>query len=634
MKLIVIIFFCSRLLPSLTQESSSQEVDCNDEDVFKAADAALKKYNDESQSGNQFVLYRVFEVTKMDAPDTFYSLKYQIKEGDCPVKSGKTWQDCDYNQAAGASTGECTAIVWKRENQKFNVNQQTCHITPAEGPVVTTNYNCLGCVRPVSTNSSDLQPILRHAIEHFNNNTNWPHLFAVGKLKKAQSQVVAGWNFEITYSIVQTNCSKENFLVLTPDCMSLLNGNTGECRDSAYVDPQGKIASFSQKCDVYPVEDFVQPPTNICVGCPMDIPVNSPELEEPLKHSIEKFNAENNENFYFKIDSVQRATVQVVAGQKFSIWFKASETTCSKESNKELTESCEAKKNGQILDCTAEVYVIPWEKKIYPTVKCGLLEKTSLMKRPPGFSPFRSIQMEKTEEGTTVSPPHTSMAPIQDEEQDPGKEQEPTHGHGWNHKNQIRHGLGHGHKHEHGRGRGHQWGHGLGHGHQRGHGLGHGHKRDHGPAHGHKHDHGHGHGKHKIKGKNHGKHNGWRTEHMVSSSEDSTTSFAQTQEKTERPIPIPSLAPPGEAVTFSNFQDSDLIATVMTNIPPTPTENDDDWIPDIQIKPNSLSFNLITDFPEITTPKCPGRPWKPVSGITPTIEVNEFRDFDLLDALS
>lgn len=67
---------------------------------------------------------------------------------------------------------------------------------------------------------------------------------------------------------------------------------------------------------------------------------------------------------------------------------------------------------------------------------------------------------------------------------------------------------------------------------------------------------------------------------------------------------------------------------------PAPTESDDDWIPDIQIEPNSLSFNLISDFPETTSPKCPGHPWKPVDRMNPTVEVKEFDDFSLSDALS
>ncbi|KAM9088995.1 kininogen-1-like, partial [Megaptera novaeangliae] len=232
---------------------------------------------------------------------------------------------------------------------------------------------------------------------------------------------------------------------------------------------------------------------------------------------------------------------------------------------------------------------------------------------------------------------HTFLAPVQDEERDSGKEQGPTHGHGWGHGKQIKHGLGHGHKHEHDQGHGHQRGHGLGHGHQRGHGLGHGHQgghghqRGHGLGHGHKH--GHGHGKHKNKGKNNGKHNGWRTEYLANFYEASTTSSAQIRKKTEGPTTLPSLAQPGVADTSPDFQDSDLIATVMPNTLPPPTERDDDWIPDIQIEPKSLAFKLIPDFPETTSPKCPGRPWKPVNGVNPTVEMKEFHDFSLSDAL-
>uniref|UniRef100_A0A8C6DF80 Thiol proteinase inhibitor n=1 Tax=Moschus moschiferus TaxID=68415 RepID=A0A8C6DF80_MOSMO len=629
MKLITILFLCSRLLPSLTQESS-QEIDCNDQDVFKAVDTALKKYNSGNKSGNQFVLYRVTEVTRTDNPDIFYSLKYQIKEGDCPFQSDRTWQDCDYKDSAQAATGECTATVAKRGNMKFSVATQTCLITPAEGPVVTAQYDCLGCVHPISTTSPDLEPVLRHAIQHFNNNTNHPHLFDLKEVKRAQRQVVSGWNYEITYSIAQTNCSKEKFLFLTPDCKSLSNGDIGECTDKAYVDLQLRIASFLQKCDLYPGEDFVQPPTRLCVGCPKPIPVDSPELEEPLNHSIAKFNAENNGTFYFKIDTVKKATVQVVGGKKYSIVFIARETICSKGSNEELTKSCEINRHGLILNCDADVYVVPWEEKIYPTVSCRSLGQTSLMKRPPGFSPFRSVQVMKAEGETTVSLPHSATSPVQDEERDSGKEQGPTRGHGWDHGKQIKlHGLGLGHKHEHDQGHGHHRGHGLGHGHQKQHGLGHGHK--HGL--GHEHKHGHGHGKHKNKGKNNGKHYDWRTHYLASSYKDSTTSSAQMQEKTEETTPLPSLAQPGVAVTFPDFQDSDLIATVMPNTLPPPTESDDDWIPDIQIEPNSLAFKLISDFPETTSPKCPGRPWKPVNGVNPTVEMKESHDFDLFDAL-
>lgn len=33
-----------------------------------------------------------------EGQDTFYSVKYEMKEGNCAVQSGKTWQDCDYKE--------------------------------------------------------------------------------------------------------------------------------------------------------------------------------------------------------------------------------------------------------------------------------------------------------------------------------------------------------------------------------------------------------------------------------------------------------------------------------------------------------------------------------------------------------
>ncbi|EPQ02833.1 Kininogen-1 [Myotis brandtii] len=392
-----------QLLTSFAQEDQPQEVDCNDEDVFKAVDAALKKYNDRNKSGNQFVLYRITEVTKTEDENIFYSVKYEIKEGDCPVQSGKTWQDCDYKEAEQAVSVMVRSLQFSQSRPNYSISavEPVCEGLKSEGPVVTSKYECYGCVHPISTASPDLDPVLRHAIQHFNNHTNHPHLFALKEVKRAQRQVVSGWNYEVTYLIQQTNCSKENFTFLTQDCKALFNADSGECTDFAYMDPQLRIASFSQKCEVLPGEDFVPPPTRICRGCPKEIPVDSPKLKEALTHSITKLNAESNATFYFKIDIVHKATSQVVAGTKYFVEFTARETTCSKESNKELTESCEIKKHGEILRCTADVYVVPLENKIYPTVKCQSVGKTSLLKRPPGFSPFRSVQVAETKEGTT-----------------------------------------------------------------------------------------------------------------------------------------------------------------------------------------------------------------------------------------
>ena len=226
------------------------------------------------------------------------------------------------------------------------------------------------------------------------------------------------------------------------------------------------------------------------------------------------------------------------------------------------------------------------------------------------------------------------------EEQDAEHERRPAEGH----EKQKKHKIDHGHKHGHDQGHRPLKTHGLGHGHQKQHGLGHGHQLkldylkpqrednfDHEHREEHVHKHGHGHSKHKNHNRNSGKHTEERAEPLAGASEDSSTSTTQTQGWTTT---SPPLAQPSVAVIPSDFQNSDLIDGEVGTTPPYATETYDDLIPEIRVQPDSLSFKLISDFPEAMSPKCPGHPWKPVRRKDPTTEMGEFSDFDLTDALS
>ena len=65
------------------------------------------------------------------------------------------------------------------------------------------------------------------------------------------------------------------------------------------------------KSDFFSGDDLVEALPKPCPGCPRDIPVDSPELKEVLGHSIAQLNAENDHPFYYKIDTVKKATSQV-----------------------------------------------------------------------------------------------------------------------------------------------------------------------------------------------------------------------------------------------------------------------------------------------------------------------------------
>uniref|UniRef100_A0A8D2MEN1 Kininogen 1 n=1 Tax=Zonotrichia albicollis TaxID=44394 RepID=A0A8D2MEN1_ZONAL len=285
--------------------------DCDDPDVFKAVDAALKKYNEDEATGTQFALYVVMEAKRTVSPDPQFYVKYRILESTCASEENKHWQHCHYRVSAEAVS--ISLCFW------FVAFPDVSKIRLTEAP-------CLGCFHPISSDGSEVSEILKKAIQKFNKHSDEPALFKLAEIKEAKRQVVAGWNYVIRYEIEETNCTKDQFQDLTPECKITSRGVT-KCEAKAFQDLHAEIALSALK-----VPAFI---AAICPGCPRTIPTDSPELKELLKVSTEKYNSESDDDFYYKGGEIQSATVQAS------------------------------------LSCDAQIHVIPWQNKIYPQVNCS-----------------------------------------------------------------------------------------------------------------------------------------------------------------------------------------------------------------------------------------------------------------------
>uniref|UniRef100_A0A8B9QHL8 Kininogen 1 n=1 Tax=Apteryx owenii TaxID=8824 RepID=A0A8B9QHL8_APTOW len=425
-------FFSSRATP-LPFEFS----DCDDPDVLEAVDTALKKYNGDRTTGNQFALYMV-----MEGPDTQFYVKYQIRETSCAIEENKHWKDCDYKAPAEAKTGECTARVHINKAEKTSNVSQDCKTVPATATIIPTEALCLGCYYPISSDSLQVSEILKQAIQKFNRHSDEAALFKLVEIKEAKRQVVAGWNYIIKYEIKETNCSKDQFQDLSPECKTTSTGRVGNCEAKAYANLNDQIIDTASQFEIHcflSAEETVDPPTLICAGCPRPIPKTSPELKELLEVSMEKYNLETNDDFYYKAGDIEKATVQVR------------------------------------LKCEAQIYVIPWENKILPQVNCTEeLLPVFLARRPPGFTPFRTAQYFAQSQPDT-----TSSNKNETESQTPSTETRKDHGHGpegegepgckHRHKHGCKH--GHGFKKDHASDKRHRQG--IDCGHRTGHGCGH-----------------------------------------------------------------------------------------------------------------------------------------------------------------
>ncbi|KFV56399.1 Kininogen-1, partial [Gavia stellata] len=224
MKPFIVLALCCSFFSSRATPLPFEFSDCDDPDVFKAVDTALKKYNGERATGNQFALYMVMEAKRTAGPDTQFYVKYRIQETTCAAEENKLWQDCDYKVPAEAKTGECTAQVHMNNAEKTSNVSQDCKIFPAMPKITLTEATCLGCFHPISSDSSVVSEILQQAIQKFNKHSAEPALFKLVEIKEAKRQVVAGWNYVIKYEVEETNCSKEQFQDLTPECKTTSRG--------------------------------------------------------------------------------------------------------------------------------------------------------------------------------------------------------------------------------------------------------------------------------------------------------------------------------------------------------------------------------------------------------------------------
>uniref|UniRef100_F7F077 Kininogen 1 n=1 Tax=Monodelphis domestica TaxID=13616 RepID=F7F077_MONDO len=614
MKLAVVLL----LVTSQLNVQGESEVSCQDNDVFRAMDAALTEYNNQKTSGNQFVLHQIMAVSLTESSQRTFTVTYNIQEGDCHVRMGKNWKECGIKKDLNKERGQCTAIVKSHNENEFTITEQHCKIIPVNDEVIAVNVPCLGCYRPISANDEDLQAVLNNAVEQFNYQSQSDHLYTLKDVLKALRQVVRGWNYDLEFTVVETNCVKSEVKNVTSECKPLPQGKSMACRELSHVSPEMKISSHLQTCQTEADSQFSDM---------QYISGYSPELKESLRAALENFNSENESDFYFKPSILLKAHL-VEPGEKHSIEIQVQETECSKEKG-QFSEDCEFKTDGRVLQCIVQV-PMGQDGEVKPVIDCHEPPpELGLMKRPSGFSPFRSALRILEEKIIAAREPQNFNTTEQEEEQTPGKAGYPhDHGHGWQ---RGRHPV-HGTKNHPGSGLGHKHGHNHSHGRHRGHDLGQGNK----------HKHGQGHWKHEKKPKKNRK--SWMDEYPYSPTEENFPS-SPMQEETQGPPPPQSPSQQGVDVTPSYFQDFDLLDPNPTNIPVEPTAEqktggeeaeEEVLFPDIPIVPKSPLFTLMPDFPEPEpiVPKCPGSPWQPITVMNPVTEESQNEDFELSDALS
>lgn len=383
MRLLHIVLLFSYYFIGSANQASTDEADCDDQNVFQAADEVLRSFNDAKQDGNQFVLYRITEATKKEETGKVHIfIKFKIQESVCQVKNGVYWQRCAF-KVNEAVYGECSAhVVVNIESKSREIIFQNCSITK-EPTVTAVLRSCLGCSYVIDPNNEQLIPILQSAIEKMNRVGNHQFYFELENVTKAEQQVVSGWNYKLEYNIRETNCSKSLFPKWTPEKCSLAkNGHGGSCITNVFVTPHEEIRDINLNC---------QSSTGFCLSCPDQVESNDPEVLNLLNQFIEKYNSRSNHTSLYKFQNERPASRKLVQNEKqYIVDFSIKETNCSKSDHSVLGEECAIKPLGDTLFCQANINVADQTVNILPDYKCSKFQ-TDPRIAIKGLSPLRMM---------------------------------------------------------------------------------------------------------------------------------------------------------------------------------------------------------------------------------------------------
>ncbi|XP_077146531.1 T-kininogen 2-like isoform X1 [Ranitomeya variabilis] len=395
MRLLAIVLLFSYCLLASANQSYTDEADCDDKNVFQAADEVLKSFNDAKKEGNQFMLYRITEARKKEETGKLHIfISFEIQESVCPVKNGIYWQRCAF-KVSDADYGECSAhVLVNTESKSWDIINQNCSTTKEENtqaqapiqPVVepivqAVQYRQLGSYHVIDTTSEILLPVMQSAIEKVNREMNHQFHFGLENLTKAEQQVVSGWNYKLEYTIRQTNCSKSLFPKWIPEeCPLDKNGQNGHCLTNLFVTPNEEIKDIYLTCESS---------TGVCLTCPEQVEKNDTELLNLLQKFIEEYNSKSNQANLYKFQEVQKASRKVFQnGHQYNVDFGIRETNCSKVDDI-LGEKCDIKEEGNNLVCQANINVANETVNIQPDYICNIPERIRLAIR--GLSPLRRV---------------------------------------------------------------------------------------------------------------------------------------------------------------------------------------------------------------------------------------------------
>uniref|UniRef100_A0A669DJG3 Fetuin B n=1 Tax=Oreochromis niloticus TaxID=8128 RepID=A0A669DJG3_ORENI len=178
---------------------------CENASTKAAAELALTKINQDRKEGYIFSLHRLSNahIKRHGENSVVFYLTLDVVETKCSVLSKNDWKSCETRPTANMPVyGQCKAAIFiNKVHSAERLYKYNCVIRPGR-----VHQFCGGCPGLTDHSHDKVQKAVTQSLEKFNQQSGLANRFALLKISRATSQVVAGRKYHVEYTIQETTC--------------------------------------------------------------------------------------------------------------------------------------------------------------------------------------------------------------------------------------------------------------------------------------------------------------------------------------------------------------------------------------------------------------------------------------------